>query len=128
MCYAKISYDYIMWLCCLAQIFLCWGQFHIIVLLLGWIFYPDLIGVSKFLGTLSNSLRENISHVTAAAAVTSDGPEPVFDRMQVFVQSGVLQFQFLCFLKFFMWSLSFPGTDCHSYCPSLELLHLRSFS
>ena len=50
------------------------------------------IGVSKFLGTLSNSLRENISHVTAAAAVTSDGPEPVFDRMQVFVESGVLQF------------------------------------
>ena len=43
------------------------------------------LGVSKFLGTLSNSLRENISHVaTAAAAVTSDGPEPVFDRMQVF--------------------------------------------
>ncbi|XP_078361629.1 uncharacterized protein LOC144645987 [Oculina patagonica] len=40
-------------------------------------------GVSKFLGTLSNSLRENISHVaTAAAAVTFDGPEPVFDRMQ----------------------------------------------
>ncbi|KAJ7387722.1 BSD domain-containing protein 1 [Desmophyllum pertusum] len=40
-------------------------------------------GVSKFLGSLSNSLRENISHVaTAAAAVTSDGPEPVFDRMQ----------------------------------------------
>lgn len=84
--------------------------------------------MSKFLGTLSNSLRENISHVTAAAAVTSDGPEPVFDRMQVFVESGVLQFQFLCFLKFFIWSLSFPGTDCHSYCPSLELLHERSFS
>ena len=62
--------------------------------------------MSKFLGTLSNSLRENISHVTAAAAVTSDGPEPVFDRMQVFVESGVLQFQFLCFLKFFIWYLS----------------------
>ena len=86
------------------------------------------VGVSKFLGTLSSSLRENISHVTAAAAVTSDGPEPVFDRMQVFVESGVLQFQFLCFLKFFIWYLSFPGTDCHSYCPSLELLHARSFS
>ena len=58
----------------------------------GSIFYPGLIGVSKFLGTLSNSLRDNISHVTAAAAVTSDGPEPVFDRMQVFVESGVVQF------------------------------------
>ena len=40
--------------------------------------------MSKILGTLSNSLRENISHVASAAAgVTSDGPEPVFDRMQV---------------------------------------------
>ena len=39
--------------------------------------------MSKFLGTLSNSLRDNISHVaTAAAGVTSNGPEPVFDRMQ----------------------------------------------
>ena len=44
------------------------------------------LGVSKFLGTLSHSLRENISHVaTAAAAVAADTPEPVFDRMQVFV-------------------------------------------
>lgn len=40
-------------------------------------------GVSKFLGSLSTSLRDNISHVaTAAAAVTSDGPEPVFDKKQ----------------------------------------------
>ncbi|XP_068748602.1 BSD domain-containing protein 1-like [Montipora capricornis] len=40
-------------------------------------------GVSKFFGSLSHSLKENISHVaTAAAAVTSDGPEPVFDRTQ----------------------------------------------
>ena len=46
-------------------------------------FHPE--GVSKFLGTLSNSLRENISHVATAAGVTSDGPEPVFDRMQVLV-------------------------------------------
>lgn len=45
------------------------------------------LGVSKFLGTLSHSLRENISHVaTAAAAVTADTPEPVFDRMQVLVE------------------------------------------
>ena len=47
--------------------------------------------MSKFLGTLSNSLRENISHVaTAAAGVTFDGPEPVFDRMQVLVQTNIL--------------------------------------
>ena len=44
--------------------------------------------MSKFLGTLSNSLRDNISHVaTAAAGVTSNGPEPVFDRMQVLVHT-----------------------------------------
>lgn len=53
--------------------------------------------MSKFLGTLSNSLRENISHVTAAAAVSSDGPEPVFDRMQVFVESGSFNFNFYVF-------------------------------
>lgn len=40
-------------------------------------------GVSKFLGSLSTSLRDNISQVAiAAAAVTSDGPEPVFDKKQ----------------------------------------------
>ena len=66
------------------------------------------VGVSKFLGTLSNSLRENISHVTAAAAVTSDGPEPVFDRMQVFVESGVLQFQMFMFFKVLYLVFVFP--------------------
>ena len=66
------------------------------------------VGVSKFLGTLSNSLRENISHVTAAAAVTSDGPEPVFDRMQVFVESGVLQFQIFVFFKVLYLVFVFP--------------------
>ena len=70
---------------------------HILFYYYSWIFYPDLIGVSKFLGTLSNSLRENISHVTAAAAVSSDGPEPVFDRMQVFVESGSFNFNFYVF-------------------------------
>lgn len=40
-------------------------------------------GVSSFFDSLSNSLRENIAHVaTAAGAVVSDAPEPVFDRMQ----------------------------------------------
>ena len=52
------------------------------------LFHPE--GVSKFLGTLSNSLRENISHVATAAGVTSDGPEPVFDRMQVLVHTNIL--------------------------------------
>ena len=66
------------------------------------------VGVSKFLGTLSSSLRENISHVTAAAAVTSDGPEPVFDRMQVFVESGVLQFQIFMFFKVLYLVFVFP--------------------
>ena len=66
------------------------------------------VGVSKFLGTLSNSLRENISHVTAAATVTSDGPEPVFDRMQVFVESGVLQFQIFVFFKVVYLVFVFP--------------------
>ena len=66
------------------------------------------VGVSKFLGTLSSSLRENISHVTAAAAVTSDGPEPVFDRMQVFVESGVLQFQMFMFFKVLYLVFVFP--------------------
>ena len=42
------------------------------------------LGVSSFFDSLSHSLRENIAHVaTAAAAVASDAPEPVFDRMQV---------------------------------------------
>ena len=68
----------------------------------------NTVGVSKFLGTLSNSLRENISHVTAAAAVTSDGPEPVFDRMQVFVESGVLQFQIFMFFKVLYLVFVFP--------------------
>ena len=66
------------------------------------------VGVSKFLGTLSSSLRENISHVTAAAAVTSDGPEPVFDRMQVFVESGVLHFQIFMFFKVLYLVFVFP--------------------
>ena len=58
--------------------------------------------MSKFLGTLSNSLRDNISHVaTAAAGVTSNGPEPVFDRMQVLVHThySLLLLNFLYELK-----------------------------
>ena len=66
------------------------------------------VGVSKFLEILSNSLRENISHVTAAAAVTSDGPEPVFDRMQVFFESGVLQFQIFMSCKVLYLVFVFP--------------------
>lgn len=49
--------------------------------------------MSRFLGTLSNSLRENISHVASAAVeATSGGPEPVFDRMQVIVVCLVFLF------------------------------------
>ena len=48
------------------------------------IFCLSSSGVSSFFDSLSNSLRENIAHVaTAAGAVVSDAPEPVFDRMQV---------------------------------------------
>lgn len=58
--------------------------------------------MSRFLGTLSNSLRENISHVASAAAeATSDGPEPVFDRMQVI-------FVYL-FFSFFFYELEGGG-------------------
>lgn len=47
-------------------------------------FVLNLLGVSSFFDSLSHSLRENIAHVaTAAGAVVSDAPEPVFDRMQV---------------------------------------------
>ena len=70
---------------------LCFGCAHVRVvffLLHVWkqsiIFCLSSSGVSSFFDSLSNSLRENIAHVaTAAGAVVSEAPEPVFDRMQV---------------------------------------------